>query len=240
MASLHWFLGTTLIAASMGLYSSSAAAALISVDDPRFGPGSVTHDTATNLRWLDLTITAGSSWLEVEAELAEGGLYAGFRHATLQEVWAFFEATGIDFGSEIGSRADPELYARALDFRDLVGVTWPSAEQTRGTVDLWLPMEGLVLAAIHPLLIIHPDGFVEQAIVFGDEIGRLPPDQRDERAGHFLVAPVPEPGTAALLAAGMALTAVLRRAARTPRYSGRSAPISRIVSSDAFSPPSLR
>lgn len=76
---------------------SGANAALISVDSG-FGPDSITRDTETGLDWLDVSLTrnnlvGSSTFIDVPAELGPGGLFDGFRHATVDEVDNFF-ATG--------------------------------------------------------------------------------------------------------------------------------------------------
>lgn len=40
-------------------FTTTVHAALIAVDDPTYGIGSITRDTDTNLEWLDLTFTDG-------------------------------------------------------------------------------------------------------------------------------------------------------------------------------------
>lgn len=54
----------------------------------------ITRDTTTNLEWLDLTITLGSSFIDTSTQVATGGSLEGFRYATTSEVltlWSNFE-----------------------------------------------------------------------------------------------------------------------------------------------------
>ncbi len=48
--------------------------------------GRFTRDTETGLDWLDVTETRGLSYYEVEAQLAQGGAFQGWRFATVQEL----------------------------------------------------------------------------------------------------------------------------------------------------------
>lgn len=70
-------------------------AALVSLDDPQYGAGSITLDTNTNLEWLDISITRNRSYNEISSELNFNGEYFGFRYATKQDVQFLFENAGI-------------------------------------------------------------------------------------------------------------------------------------------------
>ena len=58
--------------------SASSYAALVSIDDPTYGAGALTWDTATNLEWLDLTKSQGRSYNYVASQLGSGGEFEGF------------------------------------------------------------------------------------------------------------------------------------------------------------------
>lgn len=64
----------------------AAAQPLIVADDPVFGSGSITIDTAQQLAFLDLTIPVGISQADMAIALAPGGAYDGWRLATRAEV----------------------------------------------------------------------------------------------------------------------------------------------------------
>lgn len=66
--------------------SFNTSALVISTDDTRFGPDTITRDAATGLDWLDVTITRGLSYDQVFAEVGVGGAYEGFRYATTEEL----------------------------------------------------------------------------------------------------------------------------------------------------------
>ncbi len=71
-----------------------ADAALVSAGLFAPADGLLTHDTETDLAWLDLTPTAGLSYNQVSAD-AGGWLTLGFRYATSAEVLALWTAAGM-------------------------------------------------------------------------------------------------------------------------------------------------
>src|SRR5688572_7151684 len=75
----------------------AAGATLISESSP-FGADTVTFDSETGLRWLDLTESAGLSHTEITLELAPGGAFEGYRFATAAELTELFANAGIDVG----------------------------------------------------------------------------------------------------------------------------------------------
>lgn len=83
-------LKTMLVALSLGtaLLCGSAQAALENVDWKTPGDSAISKDTATNLGWLDLSITKGLSVNQVLAQLGAGGQFAGFRLPTADELFA--------------------------------------------------------------------------------------------------------------------------------------------------------
>jgi len=91
----------------------AGAAALISLDSI-FGPDSVTRDSATDFEWLDLTETAGLSFLEVGALLAGDARFSGFRYATISELDTLMADAGIP----------------------IRGVTWNYGEGAQAALDL--------------------------------------------------------------------------------------------------------
>jgi hypothetical protein len=56
--------------------------------------GNYTTDTVTGLDWLDLTATRGESFDNIVAQMGPGGTYAGWRHATREEVKQFWINAG--------------------------------------------------------------------------------------------------------------------------------------------------
>lgn len=56
--------------------------------------GNITRDTDTGLEWLDVTETRGLSFNQVTAKMGKGGIYEGWRYATMAE----FDQLITDFG----------------------------------------------------------------------------------------------------------------------------------------------
>jgi hypothetical protein len=93
------------------LAAGNAWADLASSHDSFIGPYTVTHDSKTDLEWLDLDLTLGMSWNEAEDTFAS----RGFRHATEAEVGQLFTNAGLIEG-ENDSESN---YAAARKFQDL-------------------------------------------------------------------------------------------------------------------------
>lgn len=74
------------IAATLTIAASPLLSQPIAIDDPDFGPGSVTFDPSQNLEFLDLTSTLNIPVATIEAGLLPGGTYDGWRYATPEEV----------------------------------------------------------------------------------------------------------------------------------------------------------
>ena len=85
-------LGTGVLAAL--LLASAARAEVITSTDETFGVGALTLDTATQLEWLDLTLTQNKTVAEVQAGFG-GYLAAGFRIATTAEAQQLFANAGV-------------------------------------------------------------------------------------------------------------------------------------------------
>lgn len=55
----------------------------------------LTVDSDTGFEWLDLTISTGFTFDEVQAELGAGGLFEGFRFATAPEIATYWQNAGV-------------------------------------------------------------------------------------------------------------------------------------------------
>ena len=108
----------------IGLAGSVPGQVLVSADDPRFGPNSLTVDTRTGLTWLDLPFSSVFSYLQAEAATQSGGQFAGFRHATALEVLSLYNSAG--FGEGLVGQSDPN-YPNAVALMSMVGETYPGA-----------------------------------------------------------------------------------------------------------------
>jgi len=97
-----------------------AAAALSSESSP-FGADTVTLDSETGFRWLDLTASAGLSHTEVLQELSPGGMFEGFQLATAVEVSELFVNAGIDVSAPALDEFVPQNYAPIVALAALVG-----------------------------------------------------------------------------------------------------------------------
>ena len=68
------------------MFSQVAAAAVIDQDWRIPGDAKLLFDTSTDMRWLDLGVTADMSHNAIVANLGAGGLFEGWRLATQTEV----------------------------------------------------------------------------------------------------------------------------------------------------------
>ncbi|MEM1423051.1 MAG: hypothetical protein AAGH64_03510 [Planctomycetota bacterium] len=75
-----------------------SAAQLEEVDDPIFGPGSLTLDVAQDLLFLDPVHTLGLSYDDMLVQLEPGGTFEFYRHATVEEVAALLNNGGFTPG----------------------------------------------------------------------------------------------------------------------------------------------
>jgi Thrombospondin type 3 repeat len=112
---------------------TTLATALESADDPVFGPGSVTLDTATDLLWLDMTHTdpdlnALYKYDYVSSQFGSGGDFEGFRYATQAEVFTMFSNAGIP----VVPGNSPSNEAPILALIDLIGTASSSAGEVQG------------------------------------------------------------------------------------------------------------
>lgn len=92
----------------------------------------ITRDTSTNLEWLDLTVTTGSSFNDVSAQLTAGGTLDGFRFATTSEVAALWSSFGFSPGFD-GNSSNPEILTAVTFLGNTFGVS--AAEGFNGLYD---------------------------------------------------------------------------------------------------------
>jgi len=115
------FVATLLICTMvLSVFTKSAGADLIA-EDNSFGLEAITFDTATGLRWLDVTLSTPYSHEEILLELQPGGRFEGFRLATQAEVMAFWQNAGINTGTV--SQFTSENFQPIIDLMAFVGVT---------------------------------------------------------------------------------------------------------------------
>ncbi len=111
-----------LLSVAACLWPLPAVASFIPIDDPEFGFGALTRDTATGLEWLDLPLSVDRSFDEVADEFGPGGEFEGLRHASRDEVKAVFGNAGLPNGDGL-SGPSADLVAPIESFQGFFGVT---------------------------------------------------------------------------------------------------------------------
>jgi hypothetical protein len=176
------------VTASDPSYSISAGTfavgSIISGDDPVHGPGSLTIDTNSGLEWLELTLSTNLSPDFVSTQLGQGGLFEGFRYATIAELTALFENAGIPnitFGPGTLTSANFEPVSSLMA---LIGttVTTPEVLQTFGFLGEPSPFvpENLAVGVLQ--------AFVVTQVGSADPVqSSNPSSSQFETVGHFLV-----------------------------------------------------
>src|ERR1022692_2554127 len=86
---------TVLTSLALLLVAAPLKASLFLTDDANFGPNSITVDTSTGLGWLNVTKTSGLSYQQVLSQTQAGGMFGGFRFATVQEVLQLYSSAGL-------------------------------------------------------------------------------------------------------------------------------------------------
>jgi hypothetical protein len=209
------------LAASLGAIAPGLAqASLISVDTAfGVGTGTATLDTATNLQWLDLTITKNQSEATVNGLL--GSTYSPYRYATAAEVETLFGDAGVAItGSNPAAPlpgTDPTAnYAPTLALLNLFGVL-----STNNLRKASIGITGTELSpgfwTTYTLEARTNNGIVTWGLVYSAVFGT---NSANTTTGSFLVrsveptpAAIPEPASLLLLATGFG--AAFRRRQRT-------------------------
>ena len=172
------------------LWAGVAQATLIS-EDSSYGPGSITFDTETGLKWLDVTDTYSASTTDVEALV---GSYGPFRYATTDELCglatSFFMADSCNniFGFH---PLDPVKFQA---FVNLLGQ--PGGASLRGRLNPD-PTNGTLLVAAF-LSTFEAD---LQAVNF--------PRTAFANEGSFLILLTPEPSTLVSVGSSLALLVLI-------------------------------
>jgi hypothetical protein len=193
------------VAACLFTVRASAHATLLSIDDPVFGPGSITLDTTTGLEWLDVPLSTNLTFAQVTAKSLPGGMYAGLRHATGSELTRLFQDAGIPVIGDLTIGGQQLNYPIAGELIALVGAT-----RFQGTFAETL---GFYDSAVPGTTADIDFFFSSQAPAYLVSVtaGSRNPSVPWPQIGHWLVREVPEPSRNLLLASG--LLALMWRAA---------------------------
>jgi hypothetical protein len=218
---------------TLTLAASPATAVLISQSDIAFGADSVTLDTGTGLKWLDVTISVNRSFNDVSGQFGTGGDFQGWRYATGAEVLNLIVSNTVPLAGSLspGSLDIPS----AFNFADTLGPTvmdqhpippGPFLSNTFGLIGVYagnLPGEyGLGSVTLDGVTETGVPGPLFQFAQFGvaDNVGASPFENADTQfgdRGSWLVlddnvtVQMSEPGALALFGIVIAGLAFSRR-----------------------------
>ncbi|MEW8478619.1 MAG: PEP-CTERM sorting domain-containing protein [Candidatus Thiodiazotropha sp.] len=196
----------------------SANAVLIEEDWDRFSYDNnlLTYDTDTGLHWLDLSVTRGMSFNQVE-DLIMNGTLGEFLPASLSQVREFHANAGLNRTPSYTMGREEAI--RASNFASLLGVS-PSLvygfEVNGMTGTHWFPNLGppqINYHIIDSLRIVMSSSIPETYWEYNYNASRriLSDRQSHPNVGHYLVSTtVPEPSTLLLLSAAMIGVGVTR------------------------------
>ena len=199
----------SLTVASLLLVGAPAHAVLLSLDHAVFGLGSITLDTDTGFKWLDVSLSRGRTFVDVASQFGPGGDFEGFRHAEVSQVRALWVAAGIpDIDRSSVSNIGP-----ATSLIALVGATTSQGgpgtlgfTNTPGSLDAGLRINA-------DLGFEFLNGIPVYGARFGTSRSTTVPFGE---VGHWLIA-TPEPVSLVLMGIGLAGIGIARRRATISR-----------------------
>lgn len=205
--------------AILSLFACPVNAALMSVDDPLFGVGSMTVDSSTNLAWLDLSITEGKSFNEVSSQLGVGSIYSGYRFASPDEVYALFVEAQIpdinhgdpQYSSSVMASSSIANAAPAMALIQLMGPSYTygvTLSEIAGFSSQHVTVNGSNLVQM-PFATVREGVVTQEGIQSFGEVyttgSYLSPADSYVGVGSWLVRPVPEPAAVTMFFAGLVM-----------------------------------
>lgn len=187
------------------IFIPAANAMLVSTDNASWGADSITLDTNTGMRWLDINHSLNFSYNQIRAEMLDGGLFQGFRYATQGEVEALAINSGIvHINSRSADNIDP-----ALNLMDFVGFT----RNTRNNPEIFGMTGSVSAGAVGSGVLDHlfSNGLpVYDVSVLGPSYGM---DFNSNSVGNWLVSSteVPLPSALLFFSSALALSGLLKR-----------------------------
>jgi hypothetical protein len=127
--------------ALLSITACTMNAALVTVGT-NFGPNTGLLDTATNLVWLDLTVTNGQSFDYVNSQLGPGGVYSGWQWATADQNACGSSQLTVLFEHEFGGCGTSSDPTAILAMMNLLGgplENSPTYIQSEGFTNLTYP-----------------------------------------------------------------------------------------------------
>jgi len=115
--------------------ASRVNATLLSLDDTKFGAGSLTLDTVTGLQWLDVTQTLNMSMNDVTANMGTGNTYSGLRYATANEVITLYADAGLNVVTQ-SNGGSPPPYSPYIDVGNVASTRMESYLAAKNLLNL--------------------------------------------------------------------------------------------------------
>jgi hypothetical protein len=103
------------------VFGSAAAQGDLLEEDSIYGPDTVTFDTQTGVRWLDLPLSAGYGHALIVASIGPTGDFAGYELATNAQIATLLGHAGIDVG--VGNQFVADNHDEIAALADLIGTS---------------------------------------------------------------------------------------------------------------------